>query len=272
MLTSIGRGPTASRATRRGPAEDVAGHRAARASARALGRLSLRPAVHALARGRGVGSRRGRSSSSSSHPSSTRTERSSRSSGRSTGARPLHRAPRSDRDAASPSRPPSPSARRGRSRRSAAAPADVGAARHRARLHVDARVQPLLKEIGAVDPRGRRRRGCAIFLWSGLHLVPVMAQFADGRADPRSGSASRRCSSTSTSRMIARSRRGHPVAAPRRGGPGQRSGSPRDWFRALRGRLRPDRAARLEGPRARHARPGRHQPERRGSRGRSTSP
>ena len=42
---------------------------------------------------------------------------------------------------------------------------------------------PLLKEIARRTAQAMGTDGCAIFLWSGARLVPVMAQLADGRAD-----------------------------------------------------------------------------------------
>ena len=42
---------------------------------------------------------------------------------------------------------------------------------------------PLLKEIARRTAQAVGADGCAMFLWSGARLVPVMAQLADGRAD-----------------------------------------------------------------------------------------
>ena len=42
---------------------------------------------------------------------------------------------------------------------------------------------PLLKEIARRSAQAVGADGCAVFLWSGARLVPVMGQLADGRAD-----------------------------------------------------------------------------------------
>ena len=42
---------------------------------------------------------------------------------------------------------------------------------------------PLLKDIARQTVQAVGADGCALFLWSGARLVPVMAQLADGRAD-----------------------------------------------------------------------------------------
>ncbi|HYB42563.1 MAG TPA: GAF domain-containing protein, partial [Candidatus Methylomirabilis sp.] len=43
---------------------------------------------------------------------------------------------------------------------------------------------PLLKEIACRTAQALRAERCAIFLWRGGHLAPIMAQFADGHAEP----------------------------------------------------------------------------------------
>ena len=109
---------------------------------------------------------------------------------------------------------------------------------------------PLLKDIARRTVHAMGADGCAMFLWSGARLVPVMAQLADGRADsalwerfdtlrpqplgevPLSGEAIGRA---------------EPVIVAR-GGEWQHDA----WFRALDLHLCPRRAARLPGPGRRH--------------------
>ena len=164
----------------------------------------------------------------------------------------VHRAPRGDAGGPRP-------AGRARHRQGAelrggapARPADGGAPRHRARLHVDARAHAAPQGDRAPDRAGRGRRRAARSS-SGAGRSSCRSWPSSPTATPtaRCGSASRRCRASSMAEVPAHAeaiRSRQPVIVARGGEPG----SPTSGSRAFDLTLGPRRAPRLKGPGRRH--------------------
>ena len=109
---------------------------------------------------------------------------------------------------------------------------------------------PLLKDIARRTVQAVGADGCAMFLWSGARLVPVMAQLADGRADSALWERFRTLPPHSMAEVPAHAeaiRSRQPVIVAR-GGEWQHD----VWFRAFDFTDCPRRAPRLTGPGRRH--------------------